>query len=81
MSREKDAEEGDRRSLVEEGTVCPEDINKTSKTNILTEAKWVVESVPEKAAVASVSKATTVVAAETSSEKVNVQVTKILIKN
>lgn len=48
MSREKDAEEGDRRGLVEEGTVCPPDnTDKTTKTKDLTEAKWVSESVPE----------------------------------
>ncbi|XP_032454603.1 tyrosine-protein phosphatase non-receptor type 5 isoform X2 [Nasonia vitripennis] len=52
MSREKDAEEGDRRGLVEEGTVCPpDDANKTTKTKALTEAKWVPESVPEISAV------------------------------
>ncbi|CAB0029300.1 unnamed protein product [Trichogramma brassicae] len=42
MSREKDAEEGDRRGLVEEGTACPLDnADKNNKSKSLTEAKWV----------------------------------------
>ncbi|KAJ8668173.1 hypothetical protein QAD02_009836 [Eretmocerus hayati] len=41
MSREKDVEDGDRRGLVEEGTVCPKDDSKINKSKLLTEAKWV----------------------------------------
>ncbi|XP_058800822.1 tyrosine-protein phosphatase non-receptor type 5-like [Phymastichus coffea] len=55
MSREKDVEEGDRRGLVEEGSVCPpsDDINKISKAKSLTEAKWVSETAPAISVVAS----------------------------
>lgn len=70
MSREKDAEEGDRRGLVEEGTVCPpDDANKTTKTSGLTEAKWVPESVPEISAAASAIVVTT--ASDNITTKVN----------
>lgn len=48
MSREKDVEEGDRRGLVEEGTICPlEDAEKSTKPKVLTEVKWVAEPVSE----------------------------------
>ena len=67
MSREKDAEEGDRRGLVEEGTVCPpDDANKTTKTTALTEAKWVTESVSE----VPTTTATAAVVATEASEKI-----------
>lgn len=54
MSREKDAEEGDRRGLVEEGSVCPppDAVSKDSKAKSLTEAKWVAETAPSAVAIA-----------------------------
>lgn len=40
MSREKDTEDGDRRGLVEEGTVChPEKAAKSTKVSV--EGQWV----------------------------------------
>lgn len=72
MSREKDVEEGDRRGLVEEGTICPlEDGNKTTKTKALTEAKWVAEPVPETTTTSSATLVTTATLATASSESVN----------
>jgi receptor-type tyrosine-protein phosphatase R len=75
MSREKDAEEGDRRGLVEEGTVCPpENTNKTSKSKVLTEIKWVAESVPETSTTTSATVVTTATVVATATENVNVKV-------